>query len=162
MPEKKSSGGSSGGGNGGGGTQVGSMVLYQPLKRDWLRGGGPQIPAIVESYDEDSGQAVLIVFPTSATMDFVHAATEGDADGQFMQLGEKSKTAQALEEQKQAQKELEEQRAQKAQEELEKMQEQAKQQEEKPEGTPTIQAQLDYDQKKATMLYKMGYPAPEE
>lgn len=158
MPDKKSGGGAAGGSQ----TQVGSMVLYQPLKRDWLRGGGPQIPAIVESYNEETGQAILIVFPTAATMDFVHAATEGDADGQFMQLGEKSKTAQALEEQKKAQQEQQEQQAKKDQEDLKKMQEQAKKQEEKPEGTPTLQAQLDYDQKKATMLYKMGYPAQQE
>lgn len=151
MPDKKSNGG-------GGGAKIGDMVLYQPTRHDWLRGGGAQVPGIVHWVDEDSenGTANLIVFPTADGRDHILGAVYGDGDGQYMKQGEESKTAKAIKQAREDQKKADEARAKKDEEDAKKAQEEAKQK--SPGGFPTAQTQLDADQHRAQMQYK--YPQP--
>jgi hypothetical protein len=150
MPEQKSD------------TKVGDIVLYQPTRHDWLRGGSGQVPAIVFGCDEESGVATLIVFATaSSTHDYRHGVTKGDGDGQYMKQGEESKTAKAAKEAREQAKKAEEERQKKEQEEAKKLQEEAK----KPktaEHIPTQQEQLDQDQKKAYAQYRYPQPPKQE
>lgn len=152
MPDKKS--------NGGGDTKVGDIVLYQPTRRDWLRGGGPQIPAIVEAVDEDSKTATLIVFPTAGTMDKAYAIPYGDADGAYMKQGEESKTAKALKQAAEDAKKAAEEKTKKDEEEAKKVAEEAKKAK-SAGGFPTAQTQLDADQHRAEMQYRYPQPPPE-
>lgn len=150
MPDKKN-----------GGAKVGDIVLYQPTRRDWLRGGGPQIPAIVEAADEDAGTATLIVFPTAGTMDKAYLIPYGDGDGMYMKQGEESKTGKAIKQAIEDKKKADEEKAKKDEEEAKKVAEEAKKQK-SAGGIPTTQAQLNEDQHRADMQYRYPQPPPQD
>lgn len=155
MPNKKSNGG------GGGDAKIGETVAYQPIRRDWLRGGGWPVPGIIQSVNEDAQTADLTIFPTPGTVDFVHACKYGDADGQYMKPGEESKTYKALKQAMEDAKKAAEEKAKKDEEEAKKAQEEA-QQSKTAGGIPTIQAQLDQAHHIADMQYRYPQPQPEK
>lgn len=152
------------GGGGNGEVKVGDVVLYQPTKRDWLQGTSGkelvQLPAIVESVDEEGAEAILICFPTSATMDKVRSS-KGDGDGEFMPVGEQSKRAKKLEEEKKAKEEEAKQQAEKAEKESKKAAEDAQKAAEQKPPIPTQQMMIDADQRRMIAQYRYPQPTPE-
>lgn len=154
MPDKK---------NGGGDVEVGDVVLYQPTRLQWLAGGGPQIPALVEAVDEEgeNSPATLTVWPRAGIADRLIAVTMGDADGQYMKKGEESKTAKALKQAAEDKQKADEDKAKKDAEEAKKAGEEAKKQK-SAGGIPTTQAQLNQDQHMADLQYRYPQPPPQD
>lgn len=143
------------------GAKVGDIVLYQPTRRDWLIGGGAQMPGIVEAVDDEAenSPAWITVWPRAGITDRV-LASYGDSDGCYMKQGEESKTAKAMKQAREELKKAQEERAKKDEADAKKAQDEAKKQK-TAGGIPTTQAQLNHDQHLADLQYRYPQPPPE-
>jgi hypothetical protein len=136
--------------------KLGEWVLYQPFPKEWPMAPTLQAPACVCDYDEESKAASLVILhPGAGYIGQVrNPVFYGDADGQFMKVGEESKTAKAAKKAKEDAKKAAEEVAKKDEEKAKKMIEEAKEK----TTFPTTQQQLDRDQARQIAQYK--YPQP--
>jgi len=144
-----------------GDVKLGETVLYQPFPRDWPMAPTLQAPALVCDYDEESKQASLVIFhPGAGYIGQVrNPVSYGDGDGQFMKIGEESKTAKAAKKAKEEAKKAAEEQAKAEEEKAKKTIEQAKKaQEGGAQDLPTEQDQITKNQARQIAQYK--YPQP--